>query len=990
MVDLQSHVVPTGIVRASTIEPRALENADIQIRRLVGLLRERGPGGLPQVFAPLLAKRDKALAKDLSADGAKILQEYDDLILRALSIRYDSLDTALVRTSFAVAEIDGLGKISYANDALRELLPDAVGRDFASLFGPRSADVRAALSAQERQSLRLDLHRGNLPSIHLRGEFGPLTDEFGRPGAYALLLSVKEEEARFDTLPDGILRLDPEGNIVFANQRAERLIGASRIELQGRQAAFLFASCDSGGASEDFVDLFKSPDGRKKTAKLISLGGRTTPVRITIAPSFDTAESCSGAIITIVPIAEELVRAELQQVLSVPDYKPEQLVLGVMEAVRKIVPYDLATFGVYTEDMRYHKTLVVHPKPDWKWTTAWFALGEKVHDFLLSDHTWGSDLHATAVDLTPGIEEDLVLKNIVKSGMKGYVTLPIAGGGKRIRASLTLLSERAGLYNGSEIARMRDLGVEKALLVAEANLLRRREESVRALQRRLSSADGYEEVAKCLGDGIAECFGWDYVAVFSVDRRDDLFHIVYQCNRTGTPDVDGNYTQPLTEGLLGAALRDNAALAEPDIEAGSQFGYKPVIPDRRSALAFPIRVVRQSLKPSRDEIEWMISIESSMKNAFQGPDMVALNDLLAQCEELLRRRWLKAVQLSLLDAVEQAVVIVDRAGNLRLTNRWADALFGRPAGALLGNRLASFGAHDPDHRLLSSTTPVAQVRLTLCVDAGVYVPTLASQRSLNDDYGHCLWLFTDLRQEAQRSNLSYLEETVNEVAQHARLPLMMAKSLLRNSISITTATDVIDNVDAALRQLDKADITYERLASTLAIRQEPDRPRQVFDAVDLLREAIFDLPREDFDACELSGFPSENKIEPFYVLGWPEQLRFAFRSLLGYALFRRPNTTRVRVRLDHSALRKLRASLSVENASDLEITPSPSRDGQMDAAILRAREDASLALGTVELAVNRHNGTLSKYVDNSMLTFAIELQATELGTTGVRAKELAL
>ena len=847
MVDVQRHVISTGIVRASTIEPTAQDDPDIiQIRRLAGLLREREPGGLSQVFAPLRAKRDKVLAGELSPDGAKILEEYDDLVLKALSIRYDALDSALVRTSFAVAEIDGLGIISYANDALRALLPDALGRDFASLFGPRSSDVRAALSAQKRQSLRLDLHRGNLPSIHLRGELGPLTDEFSRPGAYALLLSVKEEEARFDTLPDGILRLDPEGNIVFANQRAEQLIGANRNELQGRQAGVLFASCDSGDALEDFADWFKSPDGRKKKAELISLHGRTTPVRITVAPSFDTAESCSGAIITIVPMAEELVRSELQQVLSIPNYEPEEVVLGVMEAVRKIVPYDLATFGVYTEDMRYHKNLVVHPEPDWKWTTAWFALGEKVHDFLLSDRTWGNDLHATAVDLTPGIEEDLVLQNIVKSGMKGYVTLPIAGGGKRIRASLTLHSERADLYDGSEVARMRDLGVEKALLVAEANLSRRREESVRTLQKRLANAYRYEELAKCLGDGIAECFGWDYVAVFSVDRRDNLFHIVYQCNRTNTPDVDYKYTQPLTEGLLGAALRDNAALAEPDIAAGSQFGYKPVIPGRRSALAFPIRVVQQSPKPSRDEIEWMLSIESSMKNAFQGPDMVALNDLLAQCEELLRRRWMKAVQLCLLDTVEQAVVIVDRAGHLRLTNRWADALFGRPSGALLGKRLAGFGAHDPDRRLLSSTTPVAQVRLTLCIDAAVSVPTLASQRPLNDDYGHCLWLFTDLRQEAQQSNLSYLEETVNEVAQHVRLPLMMAKTLLRKTISTSKVAGVVDNVDAALRQLNKADLTYERLASTLAIRQEPDRPRQLFDALDVLRDAILDLPREDF------------------------------------------------------------------------------------------------------------------------------------------------
>jgi hypothetical protein len=270
------------------------------------------------------------------------------------------------------------------------------------------------------------------------------------------------------------------------------------------------------------------------------------------------------------------------------------------------------------------------------------------------------------------------------------------------------------------------------------------------------------------------------------------------------------------------------------------------------------------------------------------------------------------------------------------------------------------------------------VRLTLSIDAAVSVPTLASQRPLNDDYGHCLWLFTDLRQEAQLSNLSYLEETVNEVAQHVRLPLMMAKSLLRKTISTGKDAGVVDDVDAALRQLDKADLTYERLASTLAIRQEPDRPRQLFDALDVLRDAIFDLPREDFDSCELSGLPLQGKIEPCYLLGWPEQLKFAFRSLLGYALFRRPSTSRVQLCLEHLADRKVRISVSVPRVDDLEMTTSLSRDDHLDAAGQQARENASLALGSVELAVNRHNGKLSKNIDHSTLMFAIELQATEL------------
>jgi transcriptional regulator of aromatic amino acid metabolism len=76
-----------------------------------------------------------------------------------------------------------------------------------------------------------------------------------------------------------------------------------------------------------------------------------------------------------------------------------------------------------------------------------------------------------------------------------------------------------------------------------------------------------------------------------------------------------------------------------------------------------------------DEIEWMVEIESSQRTAFQGHNMEALKKLLTQCEGILRQRWYKAVQSSLLDAVEQAVIVVDRAGTIRLANRWANALF---------------------------------------------------------------------------------------------------------------------------------------------------------------------------------------------------------------------------------------------------------------------------------------------------------------------------
>jgi PAS domain S-box-containing protein len=943
------------------------------VRQLVGLLRERRPGGLLEVLAPILAERDRELSPELSGKGAAILEAYDRLILAALSMRYDALDSAVSQTSFAVAEIDGAGKISYANEALRKMLPDALGRDFAALFGPRSRDVSGALTSVKRETLRLDLHAGNSASVHLRGEIGPLSDEHDRLGAYALLLDVQGEEARFDALPDGILRLDPNGNVVFANPSAKEIFGDTSDLLLGRSVFKLFGAGKWISDPPPIQSWLSSVEGHKELTEVQTLDGREAmPVRVTIVPSFDTAESRSGWVLTIVPVAEELARAEMQRLLSMPESEPEALVRGIMRAIQWIIPYDLATFGIYTEDMTHFNTLVVHPQPEWAWTTAWFPLQPGIRDFLLGGKTWSSDLQASAKELAPNLDDDQVFKNIVlKSKMQGFVTLPITGGGKEVRASLTLLSKQADRYNGREIDQMRELGVEKALLVAEANIVRRHDDRVRALEAKLADATEYKGLASALAYGIADCFEWDYVAVFGIDRRENFFRLIDQCNRTGGPDVDRKYKQNLNEGLLGAALRANAPRDEPNIEAGSRHGYKPVVPGRRSALAMPVRVVQQAAKPTSDEIEWLLSVESSQRNAFQGPKMDALKKLLAQCEGILRQRWQNAVQTSLLDAVEQAVVVVDRAGQIRLTNRWANALFCRDSGQLLGRMIADFGAEEPDRQRLRSASLLAQGRVMLSPGEAVCVPTLATRIEINDDYRHQLLLFTDLREQDQQSNWGYLEETVNEVAKNARLPLMLARSLVRDATKhLIKESEIAGLLDAAIRHLGKADITYERLANTLAVRQEPERPPQLFDAVEILQQAVADLPDDDARHCELTDVPKE--YEPFLINGWPEQLSFAFRSLLGYLLFQRPNNSDVRIALHTTPEGNLRVLLSVPVLSESAAPEKPT--DRIGIAEVRAREAVSLASDAVTLAIRRHNGEFLTETQNGFTSaFSIDL-----------------
>ena len=171
---------------------------------------------------------------------------------------------------------------------------------------------------------------------------------------------------------------------------------------------------------------------------------------------------------------------------------------------------------------------------------------------------------------------------------------------------------------------------------------------------------------------------------------------------------------------------------------------------------------------------------------------------------------------------------------------------------------------------------------------------LASQLPIYDDYGHRLWLITDPSEMDWERDWRYLDQTVNEVAQTVRLPLMAAGSLIKRAErALDEEFRVRTMLDAALRQIGKADITYERLSNTLTVRNGPDRQPELLDVVQALRQAIAALPEEDIDACDRGALDISKA--PFRVVGWPEQLGFAFRSVLGYLLVRRPLSGKVRI-----------------------------------------------------------------------------------------------
>lgn len=904
-------------------------------------------------MAPLLDAQRELLcdSRDYEPGSENILSALlagQDVIVDTLAGRYDALDTAVRESEIPFAEIDHRGRIVYANKALAEHILQPDGKDFASLFGARAQHVSEALRRKENVSLRVELERDGLPR-QFRAEIGPLRDEDGELGAYALLLHLRAEELRLDAALDGIMRIDLTGKIIFANSKAQELLGVRREKLLGTRADRWLRGGPVDDGRDRIAAWLSATAAITEDAELATAGlGSPRPVRVSVVPFYDGPDGQSGILITFRSIAEDIARQNLRALLVV-ERDPHAVIHESMRIVRGLIPCDLAIFGVYTDQTRHYRALLLEPEPKWYWATRWFDVDPKVVEWLSRPVTWDNDVTAFVAAYAPDHQDDPVVLAIQRDGLSSMVVLPIQGPGGAFRSTLTLLAKER-CYGIEDMRVLRDLGLEQVLLAAQAAIDVEQAARVGELKQSLNGATNARSVARALAKGVVKCFGWEYAGVFRVDRKKEEFELFKQYDRTdgNRLSVKTDYRQKLKDGMLGHCYREGKVLVvrrvvprHPDETIPYDFIR---MADSQSAMTVPLRL--------NGRIELVLDVESTQENAFAGPDKQAAEALAADCEQIFAGRWHEAIGHALMDAIEQAAVIVDPTGVIRQVNSAATSI----VGDAVGISLAMLGATAEDSNILRDTKPREPTHVVLQLTGDVRVPTLATQRPLHDDYGHRMWLFTNLRERQWERDWRYLDETVSEVARQTRAPLLIADGLLRGAAGLLRKPGLAENcanlLDKAATQLLKADLTFERLSDSLTARLDPVDTASRFDALALLRQAIQTLPVDDIAAIDLQ--PLEAETTTFEIEGWPERLGFAFRSLLGYLLMSR-GTRPIRAIAEITAAGALRIQFSAP--SHRTTYPAPDAADPIAKGEERARQMVALSPDAIQSAIERHGGT---------------------------------
>ncbi|BBO12511.1 PAS domain S-box-containing protein [Bradyrhizobium ottawaense] len=940
-------------------------------RHVIGALRSRQTS-LTTALQPLVDEQMRMLVSEFGFDAqtvGKILQS-QNAMLSVLSDRYDALDEAAHYSELPFVELANDGRIVYSNAAFDKLIPGRRGAAFSGLFGSRAADVCMALRANHNTSLRADIQTDEAVR-QVRVEIGPLRDEDGKPGNYALLLDQSAEQSRLDALQDGVLRTDLTGKIRFANERAVQVLGFSESELKEMSLSLVFGPEDEG-TTNPFAEWITKETGFSSFVRLRPKDGRSVLARVSGTPYMEAPNSSAGLLVLFAPLAEDRARRELKTILA-EHADPQKIIEATLQVIGKVIPFEMSTFGVYNDLSDYWRAVTVFPRPGWEWSTRWFKVPPGVIDWLEQGKTWDNNLAAFVERLNPEEMDNPVSKAIIADEFESMLVLPIRKAGGRFGSSLALLS-RKHKYSASDLRTLQNLGVEEILQAADAAMEHAQARALRKLKDDLNKAASARAIAELLATGTTKCLGWEYVGVFRVDRRRSKFVLVAEHVKNDrnllvkAADRKAEYTQELSSGMLGSCLAERSILVVPDIsDTERNYGFIKTAPDQRSAMTVPLFV--------NGKIELILDMESSELNAFRGPDQDAASGLAADCEQIFAARWHEAIEHALMDRIEQAAVIVDAVGTICHMNGAAENIFGRAR----DKKLSSFGARNEDSMQLSECGIQHRLHIHLTIgDAPrTELTTLANREPLNDDYGHQLWLFTSLADQSRESDWGYLEETVTAVARETRAPLLMADGLLRGAASLLSKPELMRNcaelLEQAANHLLRADLTFERLSDRLTVQQTPQEAPEQFDVLEVLYHEVEGLPVEDRDAIHVVDEIAMRR--PVLVKGWTKRLSFAFRSALSSLLLLRitPNdrlTVTIAERPPH------RLSVSMRLPATIADALTPSATDPIEQSQHRARQMASVAVEAIRKAAEQHDGDLIE-LDGAGFEFNLPLCVQE-------------
>jgi PAS domain S-box-containing protein len=880
----------------------------------------------------------------LTSKWSKLDRTVEECLERTIVAHEKFFDNTL----HAFCEFDPSGLITFANAKMMEWAPNSVGKELAGFFGKMAPDVRKALAAKDNRRL----HQFEL--VHGSSRYSVLV-EFARIEAkgptsgYALLVDLSElvdaEHKALEESPYGMLKLDPNYRIVYANKRALGFIERTADEVIGRDAA-------------DFVSDRQSRNEVKRQRVQRSAGhgsgypvvierpksGKTMHLWVTAVPSFNTSGEINGVLTALQPRDQEVARAEIAHLLATKtDYRA--LFEGVMKVVGRFIEFDWVDLALYTKKGDYAATLCRLPEASldypirWWWIPTYFRNWIKEDCPCLSDALpdWKKRADARkALKANPEIE-----RLMSKEGRRALIALPIRREDGLIGA-LSFASKQPRMYDEDTLKLLRDhLAIDQAMLTV-FNLREHDEQRfVTALFEKISKAKSRQDLARTIVRELAHFYKFQNVSIFKVNALRGHFRLLAQeRGPNGGSAIPEGYTQSVKEGMLGLSLERGKRANMKNSNDGSIEArrYKQVAKEIVSELCIPITL--------HGRILWILNLEDKQANAFAEPEIEALEGIVKQVESMVQHLFEAQVLTQVIDVFPDGVVIANNKGNILFCNDTAKRIFGRSNISSRTNLRSCLPASDYERSVSEQASPPWTTQISGAKSGKT--PLLMSKFILPEEYDHVVLRIQDTTELEWKTDAERLEAALAEAAALVRVPLSLVSSYVRQ-MRQKGGDDTVELADKAFRQLSRIELTYDRVFAAYGSSELPHEQKVRIDLNRVLEYILGELPESDRTTVKLATAE-----EPIWVMATSYRLLFALESMLAYLVRSRASAAPITIDVTTSSNKK---NIDIVMAGPV-LTAEP--NGDLQKLVEAMRTEIALGEHLLEKIARECGGTFKR------------------------------
>ncbi|MEZ0496373.1 PAS domain-containing protein [Sphingomonas sp. IW22] len=745
-------------------------------------------------------------------------------------------EAAIETMAHGFCELDGRGRVVFANPALAAIMPGCVGRAFAHWFGRSAPDVRAALAhGSGNRVLQLDVRTGDGRR--------PVLVELGRVNdgnaSFAIVTDLSAAEAAerrvLAASPTAILKLGARGRLRFVNAAAEELLGRPAASMLGRTVLALLPVRDRARVREEMARRSLGEPGDYELDHLRPGARRPNRLHVLALPDLGYAGGKPvGTLAMLRPLDDGIVARELVEIIGRATV-PADLFGEVMAQVARLMPFAQAYLMAYSADATFVRVIGSFPDRPPADRGRWLAVPAPLRPLVdREDGTGGAPDQIWRAFDSAGKDAAAGPEALEGLGVRSFLYAPIREKSK-LKAVLLLLGREPGLYRDGAEDRLRALGAMDAAAAA-LRLDRARERSFeRKFLRELASLDGSREMAARVCERLVGFYGWQNVALFKVNEVEARFELVAQrAAPVDGIDLPSFHTQPLADGLLGLAFERGAPVRMGDVDDGSLEAGRYVAgsPDTRSEICAPVRL--------GDRIVWMLCVGDRRSRVFEGPDELALLRTIKLLEPCLARAIEAELGNQALDMVPDGVVLVDPDGVVMRCNAKARMMLG---GGAVGR---PFAERLDDPEVARELAHAASAPRDVVVRDGDGAPLVVRMRHQTHEsaYHHRVIVLEDRGAKRADASFARVDKVLADMADRARGPLSLVHSFLgeiARSADTREPEALAGLAEKALKHLDRFSFDHRDVSDALSRRADA-AGGSAPDAAALLATLLDELP----------------------------------------------------------------------------------------------------------------------------------------------------